>query len=180
MKKLLLLALIGFTTIANAQLQKKDWLLGVDFGLNNQLKTSINEHNEWSANGSNPIGVNVAYMMGEKISLGYRFNLSMMNVDYDDGVSSFTAASAASSNNLYGTYHYINNEHFMMGSGLSLGYTTFAITENSVTLSETAFKADVVLADLKYIFKEKFGLNANVYLLSGFNTFGSLGLFWRL
>ena len=180
MKKLLILAFLGVTTMANAQLlEKSTFIFGIDIGLNNRGLSNFEEPSNFSANGLIPVGINIELLITDEISIGYRGSASALFIDYNNDIQNYSTKSAITTHNIYGIYHYFENDHFIIGSGLSIGYLQEKIKINDLSVGNSSVKLDIIFADIKYIFDNNFGLQGNIYMFNGYNTFANVGAFYK-
>ena len=180
MKNCLIITALLASLFAHGQLQKNDFIVGVELGFNNQVVIDMDDRMFWYAKGVPPLGLNLQFAVANRFSIGLRSNIAKMTIWYDDGYRELSEVSYWSlSNGLYGIYHWFNTEHCVIGSGLSIGYRSATYDFRDFTVGDEGIKYDVMLLDLKAIFVEHLGIQFNIYMKDNYSSFASAGLFWR-
>lgn len=164
----------------HAQLEKHNFIVGVEAGFNNQVVTALDDKIFWYAKGYIPVGLNTEFCLTNNLSLGIRGNIANMTAWYNDGYHTLDEVSYWSlSGGLYSIYHYYNTEHCVVGSGLSVGYRSATYDYADFKMGDEGVKYDVILVDLKAIFEEHLGIQFNIYLRDNYSSFATVGMFWR-
>jgi hypothetical protein len=166
--------------MTNGQFKSNNFILGIDIGINNQFATQVADMPYWSASGTLPVGINIQYLMSDRISIGAKANVSQVKATFQNGADYGAANIFVACFNLTGVYYYANGKHLSIGSGLSLGYLLPDAPYQGYTIIENGFKYDVVIIEANYLINNHLGFSGNLNLLDGFNYRASFGLIWRI